>query len=236
MLVMVEGVVGEVARGVYGYAVELRKLAGLGRVSGGQLVRVRCVMGLLRGAGFGSGEISLLSGGRWGASYVRRFALWDGVVDVSRRDAVMDVFAGFVAKGGHIDDVPGYLGAKEALDPVGLTFKNAALIGKAVEVCGMSPRGMVAFSAELVDGGRSIADLSARLKLDEELNGLKLTIGVQKRIRDIALSYPSIGDFLNVIGGYEVLEEVVGLVVSLRRADSRPFRGRSPIWRIGSSN
>ncbi len=204
-------VVNPVAREVYGYTVELRRLGGLGRLTSAQLVRVRRLMGLLREAGFGGGEISRLSGGRWVASYVRRYAEWSGVVDVSRKSAVFEVFAGFVDGGGRVDDVPAYLEAKVVLDGAGLSFKNAAMVGEAVRVSGMGPREMVAFSAELVRGGRSVEALRARMDLDDRLNGMGLTRAVQEEIMELASGYPSFKDFFNIFRGFNLVDEAIDM-------------------------
>ncbi len=203
----------EAVRRVYGWVVELYRLGRLGKLVGSQVARVRSLMGLLRGAGFGSGEISYLSGGRWGASYVRRYAVWDGVVDVSRKNQVLEVFAEFVTKGGNIDDIPGYLDASAVLNPIGLTFMDAAMIGVATRVSGMDPQGMASFAADLVDGKAKIVDLTARMKLDAKLNGLGLTRGVQMRIMKVAKGYPSIDRFFEVLGEAEILDKLLDLEV-----------------------
>ncbi|MCX6642785.1 MAG: hypothetical protein NTV15_05295, partial [Candidatus Bathyarchaeota archaeon] len=79
------GVVGGVAVEVYGYIVELAALAKLGRLSKPGLARAHVLMGLLREAGFLPSEISEFVGGRWKADAVRRYGVWSGVADTSRR-------------------------------------------------------------------------------------------------------------------------------------------------------
>ena len=59
---------------------------------------------------------------------------------------------------------------------------------------------MVAFSAELVGGGRSVEALRARMDLDDRLNEMGLTRAVQEEIMELASGYPSFKDFFNILG------------------------------------
>jgi hypothetical protein len=173
------GVGGAVAVEVYGYIAELATLAKLGRLSKPRLARARVLMGLLREAGFLPSEISEFVGGRWKADAVRRYGLWSGVADMSRRDAVIGVVAGLVAGGYGLEDVVLCTAAKKQLDKAGITFNEAIGIGLAVLSAKASVMDLSVFSVEVRESQQTLSELETRKNLADDLDRLGLTREVQ---------------------------------------------------------
>lgn len=180
-------VVGGVASEVYGYIVELAALARLGRLSKPRLARAHVLMGLLREAGFLPSEISELAGSRgggdarrrWGVDAVRRYGVWSGVADMSRRDAVIGVVAGLVAEGYNLQDVALCTTVKKRLDKADITFGESLNIGLAVLSAKASVQDLSDFSVEVRESHQTLKELEARKKLADDLDGLGLSRDVQ---------------------------------------------------------
>jgi hypothetical protein len=162
-------------------------------------------MGLLRDAGFSCPDISHLSGGRWSSDNVRQYGAWSGAADFSRRDAALGVFSEFVSKGYKFEDVAGYLETKKELDASGMTYKDLITIGKAILVSQASLIEFYEFSQELLEAKKTMKELRARMDLDVKLDGLGITLDVQKKVLELSMFYGGVDGFSAVLIAHESL-------------------------------
>jgi len=205
---------------VFGAVRELVELGGRGKLGGDELVRAHSLMGKLGDFGFSSAEVSRLVGGRWGASAVRMYGVGSGVVDLSGRDVLLGLVAGFAAGGVDLAAVEECRAAKKILGEVGLDFESAArLVG---DLAGRGEvKDVLRLSSELDEVDRTVAEISGRLSLEAELGAKGWTKGFQLKLLEAAKKYGSPELMLDGLGIYDDIRGLRSRVEGLEREASQ---------------
>jgi hypothetical protein len=149
----------------------VRELGMLGRVdrpSDTVLARAYVLMARLRGCGFSSFDVSLLSGRRWDSSLVRKRGKWSGDVDVTGRDELLGLVGEFATDGGTMEELAKYKEAKKLLDGLGFSFDGVVKLVKSLLACRSSVPNIDELSLKLARVGRSAEEVSQRIEVDEE--------------------------------------------------------------------
>ncbi len=174
---------------VYEYVKELAEHGKRGRLRGAELDRVRFLMSRLRNCGFSSRDVTRLMGGRWDDSTVRKYCKGSRVIDVSGRDKLLSLVAGYADAGVDLAEVERCRAAKKLLAGVGLDFEGAAKLGDDLAHCRGSVESVESLSSELAGEGRTVKEVSGRLKVERELDAKGLTQRIQLKILEAAEGY-----------------------------------------------
>jgi hypothetical protein len=193
---------------VYELVRELVEHGKRGRLEAIELDRVHFLMGRLRDCGFSSKEVSRLVGGRWDDSTVRKYGKGSGVVDVSGRDGLLSLVAGFAYAGVDLAEVERCRAAKKVLGGVGLDFTGAAKLGGDLAACHGSVESVVNLSSDLANEERTVKEVSERLKLEKKLDAKGLTQGIQSKILAAAEGYGDADIMLEGLSKYDSLMNI----------------------------
>jgi hypothetical protein len=173
-------------------------------------------MGRLRGCGFSGGEISLLVGGRWSDSAVRKYASWDGVVDSSGKDRLMELLAD-IAEDFDDGDLEAFRVAREALAPTRLDFKAAGMLGVNLGKIKGSVSDVDSLSTDMAESWTTVLELKTGIETRKELAKAGLTEELQMKILEASRVYKDTVKFMDRVLKFQEISELTEAKLSLQK-------------------
>ena len=161
----------------------------------------------LRECGFTNHELFVIIRGKISEVSIKRNTRGVEVRDTKEHDEVIELLADYADGGYEVSDIEDYKKSREILDNAKLTF-DCAIFAENLLLLGVDTHGLLKLGEEIAGENLTAKSIRENIELNEDLAGKKITVEVQREIRDAAAKYGDPANILKIVnasGGLRVI-------------------------------